>query len=104
MPLTAASSANTACIEGSSNPAQTGNAGCADGTDDRQRVGGEQRGVFNLSLAALCGGIRSIPRIAKLGTLCLPGSQSGSCALGNEPALLLGQGGVEVQHEGIGIA
>src|SRR5439155_22237746 len=53
MPLSAPCSANAACVEGSRNSAQIGDAGCADDIYDGQCVRGEQCGVLSLSLAAL---------------------------------------------------
>jgi transposase len=49
-------------------------------------------------------GFADIDRVAELASACLPDSQRGLRALGNQPPLLLGQGRIQVEHEGIGIA
>src|SRR3954454_25250766 len=66
-------------------------------------TGGKDRGIFGLNPTPERSSIRSILAIAQLEAFCLPSRQCRSGPLSNEPALLLGQSGVEVQHEWIGV-
>ena len=56
-----------------------------------------------LNLAAKRGGVSGVAGIAQTRALRLPLGKRGPRALGDQPTLLLGERGVEVQHEGIGI-
>ena len=53
------------------------------------------------AFAQACAALVGLPNFTPHGLLC---SQRGFGALRDEPALLLCQGGIEVQHERIGVA
>src|SRR6266511_470464 len=67
------------------------------------KIGPAVKASLSVSPPSKRRGIRGIAAIAELGALCLASSDGRSCALGNETALFLGKGSIEVQHEGIGI-
>ena len=75
--------------------------GRLDASDNGQEIGRELIGCGDLNGSADCARNHDISRITQLSALRLLGSQSGLGALGDEPAFLLGQRGVEVEHEWI---
>jgi hypothetical protein len=69
--------------------------------DKREDVRGKAVCCQSLGLAAECRCFTCVPWIAQLRALRLADGESATGALGDKPALLLGQRGVEVEHEGI---
>src|SRR4051812_106949 len=103
MPTTAASGANAADIESGGNAAEVVHASSADSIDDRQCVGSVLSSILGLRFAPERGCFRRIAAVAEFRTPILSRCQRRSSPLCNEPTLFLGQRGIEMEHERIGI-
>ena len=64
---------------------------------------GKAVGLGSLRFAAEAGRLARVRAVAEPGALGLASGEGGAGALADQPALLLGQRRIEVQHEGIGI-
>ena len=83
VPVPAARSPNTACIECGGDATQIYDSGFSDSFNDRKRVRGKQGGILGLSFSPDCCGVRSIALIAKLSAFGLASGKCRSRPLGN---------------------
>ena len=67
--------------------------------DDRQDVGGEDRGFLRLNLSPERRRLGRVASIPQSRALSLPRRQRRPCPLRDQPPLLLGESSVQVQHE-----
>ena len=103
MPSPASRRPNPSRIQDGSDAAHISDASFADSLDDRQGIGSEQLRILGLSLSAKRSRFCWIALIPQANSSSLLGRQGRACPLCNEPAFLLGQCSIEVQHERIGI-
>jgi len=89
-------------VQGRRDSAKAGDPGGLDLTDDGQDVGRELIGSRDLGSSPVGTRSREI-RIAQPSALGSLGSEGSRGPLRDQPTLLLGQSGVEVEHKGIGI-
>jgi hypothetical protein len=103
MPASPAGGANATPVQGSRYGSEPP---CASGPDfehDRQHVGGKPVSLSRQRATAEGARFVEIARIAEARAAGLPRRQRQPGPLGNEPALLLGERCVEVEHEWVGV-
>lgn len=80
-----------------------GDAVGSDALDHWQNVGGKGGRFGSVHASALSGGLGKAGHVAQLDTPELQAGQGGACASRDQLTLLLGQGRVDVEHEGVSI-
>ncbi len=103
MPLATAWAANAASVEGRCDSGERSGSGFLDALDDRQDVRGEPVGFDDLSFPPERGGFAGIGAVAQPGTPSLAGGERGPRSFTDQASLFLSQGGIEVEHERVGI-
>ena len=102
-PTAAPGGPDPASIEGCGDAAKADHAATPDLYDYGGDILGEPPCFFGCTRSTLQSGLGQVRRVTKPGTLFFAGLQGCAGSFGDHPTLLLGQGGIDVQHERVDV-